>query len=115
MAIAKSTRSERARTRSTVSGRSPARHSQPRVGHGSLSPPAALNAERFRQFSLIPRLRAIYGMAITAELALRQQAAEQDLEVAHCLRTGVCDPIADQIRALEEFAGHPSEPSDTKS
>jgi hypothetical protein len=115
MAIAKSTRSERARARSTASCPPPPRQSQPRGRDGSLTPPAALNAERFRQLSLIPRLRAIYGMAITAELALRQQAAEQDPEVADCLRAGVCDPIADQIRALEEFTGHSSEPSETKS
>jgi hypothetical protein len=115
MATAKSTRSERTRTRSTASGRPPARQSQLRARGASLTPPAALNAERFRQLSLIPRLRAIYGMAITAELALRQQAAEQDPEVADCLRASVCDPIADQIQALEEFSGHSSEPSETKS
>jgi hypothetical protein len=61
-------------------------------------------------------LRAIYGMAITAELALRQQVAEQNPEVADCLRVGVCDPIADQIRALEEVAAHPpDEASGTES
>jgi hypothetical protein len=114
MAIAKSTRSERARARSTASC-PPARQFQPRAEDGSLTPPAALNAERFRQLSLIPRLRAIYGMAITAELALRQQAADQEPEVADCLRVGVCHPIADQIRALEDFTGHSSEPSETKS
>jgi hypothetical protein len=115
MAIAKSTRSERARARSTASCPPPARQSQPRAGDGPLTPRAALNAERFRQLSLIPRLRAIYGMAITAELALRHRAAEQDPEVADCLRVGVCDPIADQIRALEEFNGHSSEPSEIES
>jgi hypothetical protein len=115
MAIAKSTRSERARARATASCPTCPRQSQPHAGDSSLTLPAALNAERSRQLSLIPRLRAIYSMAITAELALRQQAAEQDPEVADCQRAGVCDPIADQIRALEEFTGHPSEPSDTKS
>lgn len=70
-------------------------------------PSSAFGAEQFRQLSLvIPRLRAIYGMAITAELALRQQAVEQIPEVADCLRVGVCDPIADQIRALEEVTAH---------
>lgn len=115
MAIAKSTRSKRAQARSTAPYPPPARQSQRRVGEGSFMPSAALNTERFRQLSLIPRLRAIYGMAITAELALRQQAAEQDPEVADCLRVGVCDPIADQIRALEEFTGRSSEPLETKS
>ncbi|MHB8812476.1 MAG: hypothetical protein ACYDAE_04345 [Steroidobacteraceae bacterium] len=54
-------------------------------------------------------------MAITAELALRQQAVEQNPEVADCLRVGVCDPIADQIRALEEVTAHsPDEASSTE-
>ena len=114
MAIAKSTRSARARARSTASCPPLARQSRPRLGDSPLTPPAALSAERFRQLSIIPRLRAIYGMAITAELALRQQSAEQDPEVADCLRAGVCDPIADQIRLLEEFTGQSSEPSEAK-
>jgi len=51
-------------------------------------------------------LRAIYGTAVTAERALRQQEAEQDPEIAACLRVGVCDPIADQIQALQEITKH---------
>lgn len=59
--------------------------------------------EGVRQLALIVlRLRVIYGTALSAELALRQQAAEQDPEIADCLRGGVCDPIADQIRDLED-------------
>ena len=108
MATAQSTRSERARARSTAS--CPPRHSELRGGPGFRSSSPPLGGERFPQlFLVLPCLRAAYGMAITAELALRHQAAEQDLEVADCLRTGVCDPIADQIRALEEFIGHSSE------
>lgn len=107
MAIPKSTRSERARIRSTASYPPVSRKPQRRARSGSLAPLSALGADQFRQLSLvIPRLRAIYGMAITAELALRQQAAEQNPEVADCLRAGVCDPIADQIRALEEVTTH---------
>ena len=78
-------------------------------------PSPNLNAERFRQLSLIPHLRVIYGTAITAELALRHRGAEQDPEIADCLRAGVCDPIADQIRALEEFAGRSSDRLGTAS
>ena len=60
--------------------------------------------ERLRDLVFVTlRLRAIYGAAITAELALRQQAAEQDSEISACLRFGVCDPISDQIQALEHF------------
>ena len=113
MAIAKSTRSERARVRSTASCPPPLRQSQLHAGAASRSASRALGAERFRQLSLvIPRLRAIYGTAITAELALRRWAVEQNPEVADCLRAGVCDPLADQIRALEEVASHsPNEAS----
>ena len=107
MAIAKSTRSERARARSTASYRSAARKVHPRAGAGFLTPRSALGAER--QLSLIiRRLIAIYGTAITAELALRQQAVEQNSEVADCLRAGVCDPIAEQIRALEGVTAYSS-------
>jgi hypothetical protein len=114
MAIAKSTRSKRARARSTPSCLPASRQSQPRLGDGSPVPPSSLGAEPSRQLSLVmARLRAIYGTAVTAELALRQQAAEQNPEVADCLRTCVCDPIADQIRALEGAIGHSPEASES--
>jgi hypothetical protein len=59
---------------------------------------------QFRRLSLLlRRFRTIYGTALTAELALRHQAAEQDSEVADCLRVGVCDPIADQVCELENL------------
>ena len=70
--------------------------------HGSDADPSARWIEHLRSLALrVSRLRAIYGTAITAELALRQQGAELDPEVADCLRVGVCDPIADQVRELE--------------
>ena len=117
MAIAKSTPSERARARSTASHPPASRHSQPRARGGPRTLSAALGAEQFRQLSqVIPRLRAIYGTAITVEIALRQHAVEQIPEVADCLRAGVCDPIAEQIRALEEVADHsPDEAAGTES
>lgn len=106
MAIAKSTRSRRARARLTASYPPTSRQSQPDAGGSPLVPSSALRTEPSRQLSLvIPRLRAIYGTAVTAELALREQAAEQNPEIADCLRVGVCDPIADQIQALEEVIG----------
>jgi hypothetical protein len=58
---------------------------------------------RWRISALVRRLQAIYGIAVVAQHALRYQAAEQDVEIADCLRVGVCDPIADQIRALQEI------------
>lgn len=116
MAIGKSTRSKRARARSAASPPPAPRQAQPRARKGFFVPPPALGAEQSRQLSLvIPRLRAIYGTAITAQLALRQQASEQNPEVADCLRAGVCDPIADLIRALEEVAWHSPEASRIES
>jgi hypothetical protein len=55
-----------------------------------------------RLSTLVRRLQTIYGIAVTAEAALRHQAADQDVEIADCLRAGVCDPVADQARELEE-------------
>ena len=49
------------------------------------------------------RLRMIYGTAITAQLALRQQAGGQDKEIADCLREGVCNPLSDEIGRLDEL------------
>ena len=49
------------------------------------------------------RLRAIYAAAVTAQLALRKQAAEQDLEIADALRVGVCDALSDRIRELDNI------------
>jgi hypothetical protein len=51
------------------------------------------SVEGLRRLSaLARRLQAIYGIAIAAEGALRHQAAEQDAEIADCLRVGVSDP-----------------------
>jgi hypothetical protein len=116
MATAKSTRSKRARSRLTASCPPAFRQSQPGDGGSSFMPSSALDTEPSRQISLvISRLRAIYGTAVTAEFALRQQAAEQDPEIADCLRAGVCDPIADQIQALEEVVGDSPEKSERES
>ena len=53
---------------------------------------------------LVIRLRTVFGTAITAELALRGQGAERDVEIADCLRGGVAGPLADQIERLEALA-----------
>ena len=49
------------------------------------------------------RLRMIYGTAITAQLALREQAGGQDKEIADCLREGVCNPLSDEIGKVDEL------------
>ena len=49
------------------------------------------------------RLRAIYAASVAAQLALRNQAAEQDLEIADALRVGVCDALGDRICELDDI------------
>ena len=53
---------------------------------------------------LVARLRTVFGMAITAELALRAQGAERDVEIADCLRGGVSEPLAGEIERLDLLA-----------
>ena len=104
MAISQSTLSTsgRARSRRSVLPRRPCT-----AASGSDAGSLVCSVEAFRRLSLLlHRLRAIYGTALTAELALRHQAAEQDFEVADCLRVGVCDAIADQVRELEDLILH---------
>jgi len=117
MAISKSIRPTGRRARLPASRRSASLRPRRTATNGTPAAPPRLPLEQWRRLTLVlPRLRGIYGVAVTAELALRQQDAEQDPEVADCLRDGVCDPIADQIRALEEVTGRsPDEPSGTES
>ena len=60
------------------------------------------------------RLKGIYGTALSVELALRKQDAEQDVDIAECLRAGVCNPIADQAESMrsivEKFGADLPEP-----
>ena len=107
MAISKSIRRAPARTRQVALRRLPSARPRRRRAKGSPEAPLLLRLEQWRQLTgVVPRLRAIYGTAVTAERALRQQEGEQDPEIADCLRVGVCDPIADQIRALQEVTEH---------
>lgn len=67
-----------------------------------LRAPVERAAEWLRDLTALRlRLRAIYGTAIAAELALRRQAAEQDAEIADCAREGLCNPLSDEIDKLE--------------
>lgn len=38
--------------------------------------------------------------AVTVQLALRAQNSDQDVDVADCLRVGVCDALEDQVTQL---------------
>lgn len=117
MAISKSIRPAGRRARVPVSRRSASLRPRRTAANGAPAAPPPLPLDQWRRLTLVvPRLRGIYGAAVTAELALRQQDAEQDPEIADCLRDSVCDAIADQIRALEEVTGRSSdEPSGTAS
>lgn len=106
MAVRKSTRSKAGRAR--PSGHSPARSPDVRGRKPTQAASCpAVPVEPLRQLTiLVRRLRAIYGTAVTAELALRQQAADEDPEIADCLRVGVCDPIDEQIQNLGAIIGN---------
>jgi hypothetical protein len=60
------------------------------------------------------RLKVIYGTALAAEIALRKQDAEQDSDIAECLRAGVCNPVAEQADSMrsivERFGAQLPEP-----
>lgn len=49
------------------------------------------------------RFKVIYGTALSVELALRKQDAEQDVDIAECLRAGVCNPISDQAECMRSI------------
>jgi hypothetical protein len=103
LATSKSTRSAPEGGRSTRLRRSVLPH-RPGTARSGSEAGTLVSVEQFRRLSLLlPRWRTIYGTALTAELALRHQAAEQDPEVADCLRVGVCDPIAAQLHELEDL------------
>lgn len=105
MAIRKSSRSraDRAPSAERILVLSSRRHGQT-VGAALAARVSITSLDGLRQVAEVARrLRAIHGTAVAAQGVLRHQAAEQDVEIADCLRVGVCDPIADQIRALDEI------------
>lgn len=71
--------------------------------------PAEKASDAMRQFVTVAlQLKVIYGTALAVELALRKQDAEQDVNIAECLRSGVCNPSAEQaenMRSLVEKFG----------
>ena len=107
MATSKSIRRAQAGAQQAALGRQASTRPRLRRLKGSPAVSLSFRLEQWRQLTgVVPRLRAIYGTAVTVERALRQQEGEQDPEIADCLRVGVCDPIADQIRALQEITEH---------
>ena len=47
------------------------------------------------------RLTYIRATAVTVELALRAQNGDQDVDIAACMRAGVCDALDDQFTRLK--------------
>ena len=91
-----------ARTRRPLGSRSNQRESRrlssgrsPWETRGHESPEGAGRLEL-----IVLRLRVMFGTAVTAELALRQQGAERDVEIADCLRAGVSEPLSGAIEQL---------------
>ena len=77
--------------------------------------PASQGPDVMRRLVLVAlRLKVIYGTALAVEFALRHQDADQDVELAECLRAGVCNPIGEQAEAVrlivEQFGSFLPEP-----
>lgn len=53
--------------------------------------------------SLAANLRFIFGSALAVELALRKQNADQDVDLAYCLRASVVNPAATQMERAESL------------
>ncbi len=60
------------------------------------------------------RLKLVYGVLRTAELALRKQRAEQDEEIADCIKEVALWTLGNQIAfardLVEQFGGWPPSP-----
>jgi len=50
------------------------------------------------------RLEVIHRTAITVQIALRHQNAENDGDFAECMRHGICDPLWDQVQRAGDLA-----------
>ena len=50
------------------------------------------------------RLEVIHRTAVTVQMALRHQDAENDDDFAECMRYGVCDPLSDQVQRAHVLA-----------
>ena len=87
--------------------------SRPRTRSSKRSKARAPEALRWRHADasgelnfVVARLRTVFGTAVTAELALRAQGAERDIEIADCLREGVSVPLAAQLERLSRMVKH---------
>ena len=70
---------------------------------GKRSVPSKETEVRAAVTKALYRLKAVYAAGLTVQLALRAQDAEYDREIADVLRHALCDPLADEIKALESL------------
>jgi hypothetical protein len=52
------------------------------------------------------RLEVIHRTAMTTHLALQLHGFGHDLDIAECLRAGVCDPLARQVKLTQSILEH---------
>jgi hypothetical protein len=53
--------------------------------------------------NVLNHLTHVHCFAITTDLALQQNRADRDEEIAKCLRFAVCRPLHDEIDALRQI------------
>lgn len=54
---------------------------------------------------ILRHLTFAYAASITAELALKHQSADRDLQIAETLRLGVIWPISEAVLEIEKLTG----------
>jgi hypothetical protein len=68
------------------------------------SPSGSADPKTLRELiALAVGLKFMFGTAVAVDLALRKQNAEQDVELADCLRYGVANPGALQMERAESL------------
>jgi hypothetical protein len=56
-----------------------------------------------RLIEIAIRLNRVYVTGLAVELALRQQNADHDTDLANCLRAGVCAPVSELTEAVRSI------------
>jgi len=83
------------RENSTPSRTKPARKSRPRPTPIKRRDPLVTSLT-----AIACKLAHIRATAVTVQLALRAQNADQDVDIAMCMSAGVCDALNDQFTQI---------------
>jgi len=86
-------------------GNRPRTHPSPRPAIQRTQRPTACELLIRDIHHLALRLEVIHRTAVTVQMALRHQNAENDGDFAECMRHGVCDPLWDQVQRARVLAG----------